>query len=84
MDMSDILAGSEIIDELFGRKTLSLVPAIAYPNTVPVATDSQGVAAGGSVVNFEQNNYSPKALSRAEIYRQTKNQLRAAKGLVKP
>jgi tape measure domain-containing protein len=84
MDMSDILAGSEIIDELFGRKTLSLVPAIAYPNTVPVATDSQGVAAGGSVVSFEQNNYSPKALSRAEIYRQTKNQLRAAKGLVKP
>ena len=30
---------------------------------------------GGSVVNYTQNNYSPKALSSVEIYRQTKNQL---------
>lgn len=33
--------------------------------------------------NFEQNNYSPKALSRGEIYRQTKNLFSAAKGTVK-
>lgn len=33
----------------------------------------------GTVVQFEQNNYSPKALSPAEIYRQTKNQLSVAK-----
>ena len=34
-----------------------------------------GAASGGGrgVVYFTQNNYSPKALSRAEIYRQTKN-----------
>lgn len=30
-------------------------------------------------VNFEQNNYSPKALSETEIYRQTNNQLSQAK-----
>ena len=30
--------------------------------------------------NFNQTNNSPKALSRLEIYRQTKNQLFAAKG----
>lgn len=30
--------------------------------------------------NFTQNNYSPKALSRSEIYRQTKNQFAALKG----
>lgn len=30
---------------------------------------------GGSPVTFEQHNYSPKALTEIEIYRQTKNQL---------
>lgn len=32
--------------------------------------------------NFTQNNYSPKSLSRIDIYRQTKNQFAALKGLV--
>jgi hypothetical protein len=32
-------------------------------------------------VTFQQNNYSPKALSRLEIYRQTKNQLRQLEGV---
>jgi hypothetical protein len=32
--------------------------------------------------SFTQNNYSPKPLSRIEIYRQTKNQFSAMKGLV--
>jgi len=31
-------------------------------------------------VNYTQNNYSPKALSQADIYRQTKNQLSTVKG----
>lgn len=30
--------------------------------------------------NFTQNNYSPKALSRIDIYRQTQNQLRLSRG----
>lgn len=34
---------------------------------------SAGFTGSGRVVNFTQNNYSPKALTRAEIYRQTKN-----------
>jgi hypothetical protein len=31
--------------------------------------------------NMEQNNYSPKALSNIDIYRQTKNQISALKGV---
>lgn len=31
-------------------------------------------------INFTQNNYSPKALSRIDIYRQTKNQVSMMKG----
>lgn len=37
-------------------------------------------AAGGRVINYTQNNYSPRALSRREIYRQTHNALAFAGG----
>jgi len=37
--------------------------------------DQLTAVAGGTSVKFEQNNYSPEALSDIEIYRQTKNQL---------
>lgn len=44
-----------------------------------------GIAGSGKGVvnnyNFVQNNTSPKALSRLEIYRQTRNQLNFAKGV---
>jgi hypothetical protein len=34
-------------------------------------------------IKFEQNNYSPKALSSVEVYRQTRNQLSLAKEALK-
>lgn len=40
------------------------------------------VKAGDTRVEFHQTNISPKALSRIEIYRQTNNQLTAAKGVL--
>ena len=40
-----------------------------------VQDDQTAVAPGGTSVKFEQNNYSPEALTEIEIYRQTKNQL---------
>ena len=51
------------------------------------ALEAEGVLVGGRMTapvtnyNFTQNNTSPKALSRLEIYRQTKNQLNFAKGV---
>jgi tape measure domain-containing protein len=42
-----------------------------------VSTDTAAVS---KTVSFTQNNYSPKALSSAEIYRQTNNQISKAKG----
>jgi hypothetical protein len=49
--------------------------AVGYESNQDAAAD----AAAGSVVNnnltYTQNNNSPKALSSAEIYRQTNNQL---------
>ena len=37
---------------------------------------------GGTSVKFEQNNYSPEALTEIEIYRQTKNQLSQLKSVL--
>ena len=39
-------------------------------------------ASSGNSYQFIQNNYSPKALSRVDIYRQTNNQFTRMKGLV--
>lgn len=43
---------------------------------------SDGTVSNGATFNFTQNNYSPTALSRAEIYRQTNNQFSRLRGMV--
>jgi tape measure domain-containing protein len=43
----------------------------------------QALAATGTTIEFTQNNTSPVALSSAEIYRQTRNQLSVVKGALK-
>lgn len=51
---------------------------------VGVASSGLQPAAGGGIVNnytFNQTNNSPKSLSRLEIYRQTKNQIRQLQGV---
>lgn len=48
---------------------------------VPDPKSGQPQSGGGVVQNFYQYNNSPKALSRLEIYRQTRNQLDFAKGV---
>ena len=42
---------------------------------------ANGQTIGGNTYNFTQTNNSPKALSRWEIYRQTKNLISVAKGV---
>ena len=61
-----------------------LVPAQALRNGLSnnFGNNMSGVStnnAGTVVQNFTQNNYSPKSLSRLEIYRQSKNLLKGAK-----
>lgn len=46
-----------------------------------VGTTTNGTNRNGSVIYFTQNNNSPKALSRLEIYRQTKNALANVQGV---
>ena len=47
-----------------------------------IAQNGNTKSTSGNNYNLIQNNYSPKALSRIDIYRQTKNQFSALKGLV--
>lgn len=51
----------------------SLAGAVSVPKA---SLQAEGVAGGGTTYNFYQTNNSPKALSRLEIYRQTRNQFR--------
>lgn len=53
--------------------------SVGYADNQRKPDESDG-SSGGNTYNFTQNNTSPKALSPAEIYRQTKNQLSVAKG----
>jgi len=49
-----------------------------------VQGEQVAVSPGGTSVKFEQNNYSPEALTEIEIYRQTKNQLSQLRSVLAP
>lgn len=49
----------------------SLADAVSLPQT---SLEAAGVTGSGTTYNFYQTNNSPKALSRIDIYRQTRNQ----------
>lgn len=53
-----------------------------YEDNMRVMTDADGNPVTGNQTNmyYTQNNYSPKAMSTVEIYRNTKNQLSVVKG----
>ena len=55
--------------------------AVGSPISAHSAGGGTQATRGGVVQTFYQYNTSPKALSRLEIYRQTKNQLAFAKGV---
>jgi tape measure domain-containing protein len=60
--------------------TTGMAPAVAAAAAGARPPGEGAISVGGSTYNFTQNNTSPKALSEAEIYRQTKNQLSVLKG----
>ena len=81
LDLSDVQNGVTTLDSMFSRNRALAVNAIRTKRQTAVETENQnGSTKSGPSYNFVQNNYSPKALSRIEIYRQTKNQFSALKG----
>lgn len=91
IDLSDVKSGTKKLSNMLDtNKSITVNSANANAHAI-----SNGMDAGannaiphGSInqspsVSFTQNNYSPKALSRLEIYRQTRNQISTMERLVK-
>ena len=91
LDLTAVKQGAEQIPDMFKGDPISVENAYArissiYQNdnlNTPNATDNYSNLPnkGGPPITFNQYNNSPAALSSADIYRQTKNQLSQARGL---
>lgn len=89
VDLTDIEASGSQIDSILADKKLNLSVATIKASSISAGsketvdtTNAKQQAGKSPSVQFTQNNYSPKALSRIEIYRQTRNQLTQVKELV--
>ena len=94
VDLSDVKAKAKLMNSTFGMNHKLSISATEEKVRVAArgmtyrqnGVNSSGAVSdsGSSVQNFSftQNNYSPKALSRLDIYRQTKNQFAQAKEAV--
>lgn len=82
LDLSDIEEKSHQLNTLFSRsQALTVSTGIAASRERNLQNEDTNPNTGNSY-KFVQNNYSPKALSRTEIYRQTKNQFSAMERMV--
>ena len=90
VDLSDVKASGEELQRILGKTpTVKVstsgrlgrqVQAQVATNVDAAAAQAIAVPAAPTVVEMTQNNYSPKALSAATIYRQTNNQISVVKG----
>ena len=74
LDLSVMRAQLDSISSMFSNPTYGLSGQNGGQFT---ANGTQGAS-----INFTQNNYSPKELSRYDIYRQTRNQISMMKGVI--
>ena len=90
LDLSQIQNGSRNLGSIFANHSIALaetstrqVSSIArHSSSNGASAESKVVSAQPASFNFTQNNYSPKALSNIEIYRQTRNLVSQAKAKV--
>ena len=73
LDLSNVRAGARDLNNIFNANQAA-VRAGSF------TSNQNGQEIGSGAVIFNQNNYSPKALSRIEIYRDTRNLFAQAKG----
>lgn len=86
LDLTNVKKNSSMLDNLLSTKPIvvSATYSSAKQASAAIANNNQtppdNAVAGGSTLTYNQYNTSPKALTSAEIYRQTKNQLSTVKG----
>lgn len=79
LDLSNVERGTQRINSIFSRTQAMSINSEIAANTDYTGKSVKDSANSGTNVTFTQNNYSPKALSRYEIYRQTRNQIATVK-----
>ena len=81
LDLTDVKDGFATLNAMLTRDNAMDINTniSARRNAANTNTDTSDTKTGNTY-NFNQYNNSPKALSRQEIYRQTKNQFAALKG----
>lgn len=81
LDLSNVTSGVRQIDAAFS-KTQALSISASRSQREDDIQNGETTSSKGNTYQFTQNNYSPKALSRVEIYRQTKNQFSAMERMI--
>ncbi len=82
LDLSNVEEGVGTLSTLFSRtQAMSISAGMSGANDAEIQNGTTN-ATNGNVYQFTQNNYSPKSLSRVDIYRQTKNQFSALERMV--
>ncbi len=84
LDLDAIQNGMQEISDILNQDN-EIAAKIANPKNTPGVNSEKQNSEGqkqSTTYQFTQNNYSPKPLSRIDIYRQTSNQFSAWKGLV--
>ena len=84
LDLTNVKDGAYRLNSLLSHsKAISISTGINRSNNQDNQNGDSDAPIGGNTYNFTQNNYSPKALSRVDIYRQTKNQFSTLERMVK-
>lgn len=85
VDVTDAKRGLGLIRSLMDDGYLFDAPVTKVKAEIVESRDTSRPSEkpGDTNISFTQNNYSPKALSRMDIYRQTKNQIRRMKEVIK-
>ena len=83
LDLTNVENGANKLNTIFARKQVSSISASMnglkdFGNQNGISDSNRSI-----VFDFTQNNYSPKSLSRTDIYRQTNNQISAFERRIK-
>lgn len=82
LDLSNVSSGVGKLTALMSKTQAMKISAGMNRESSGTNQNGNDKTSVANNYNFTQNNYSPKSLSRIDIYRQTKNQFAALKGLV--
>lgn len=82
LDLSNVESGAARLNAMFSRTQAMSIGASMNEQAAARIQNGENTSTNGNTFNLTQNNYSPKALSRVEIYRQTKNQFSALERMV--